>query len=180
MTKRNTSCTRPVNRPRIYVACLAAYNNGHLHGCWIEVGDDADAIREEIAAMLAASPIPAAEEAAIHDYDGFESVELDEYVSIDHVVALAAFIESHGTLGAKVLANFCGDLSEAEAAFDGYAGAYESGADFAQNLTEDTTEIPSTMTPYIDYEVMARDMELNGDVFTIELRFDDVHVFWAR
>ncbi|MEH6810874.1 MAG: antirestriction protein ArdA, partial [Hyphomonas oceanitis] len=21
---------------RIYVACLAAYNNGHLHGAWIE------------------------------------------------------------------------------------------------------------------------------------------------
>lgn len=22
--------------PRIYVACLAAYNNGHLHGRWID------------------------------------------------------------------------------------------------------------------------------------------------
>ena len=23
-------------KPRIYVACLAAYNNGILHGAWIE------------------------------------------------------------------------------------------------------------------------------------------------
>jgi hypothetical protein len=30
--------------PRIYVACLAAYNSGWLHGAWIEVGDDADAV----------------------------------------------------------------------------------------------------------------------------------------
>ena len=33
---------------------------------------------------------------------------------------------------------------------------------------------------YIDYEAMARDMELNGDVFTIALGFEDVHVFWSR
>ena len=26
---------------RIYVACLAAYNSGHLHGSWIEVTDEA-------------------------------------------------------------------------------------------------------------------------------------------
>ena len=41
---------------RIYVACLAAYNNGHLHGRWIEVTDEA-AIWQDVQAMLAASPI---------------------------------------------------------------------------------------------------------------------------
>ena len=41
---------------RIYVACLAAYNNGHLHGCWIEVTDEA-AIWQAVQDMLAASPI---------------------------------------------------------------------------------------------------------------------------
>lgn len=29
--------------PRIYVACLAAYNNGHLYSSWIDV-DDEDSI----------------------------------------------------------------------------------------------------------------------------------------
>ena len=24
------------SNPRIYVACLAAYNNGYLHGAWID------------------------------------------------------------------------------------------------------------------------------------------------
>jgi Antirestriction protein (ArdA) len=33
---------------------------------------------------------------------------------------------------------------------------------------------------YIDYQAMARDMELNGDVFTIETGFDQVHIFWNR
>ena len=31
-----------------------------------------------------------------------------------------------------------------------------------------------------DYDAMARDMELGGDVFTIELGFEQVHVFWSR
>ena len=26
--------------PRIYVACLACYSAGRLHGCWFEVGTD--------------------------------------------------------------------------------------------------------------------------------------------
>lgn len=44
--------------PRIYVACLASYNNGCLHGAWIDADQDADAIRTEIRAMLKASPYP--------------------------------------------------------------------------------------------------------------------------
>jgi len=47
--------------PRIYVACLTAYNNGCLHGRWIEATTP-DEIREEVRAMLAASPLPDAEE----------------------------------------------------------------------------------------------------------------------
>jgi antirestriction protein len=42
--------------PRIYVACLASYNNGVLHGAWIDAGQSADEIHAEIQEMLAASP----------------------------------------------------------------------------------------------------------------------------
>ena len=51
--------------PRIYVACLAAYNNGCLHGRWIDATTP-DEIMDEVRAMLAASPLPGAEEWAIH------------------------------------------------------------------------------------------------------------------
>jgi antirestriction protein len=44
--------------PRIYVASLADYNAGHLHGTWIDANQDADAIRDEIATMLRGSPHP--------------------------------------------------------------------------------------------------------------------------
>ena len=41
---------------RIYVACLAAYNNGRLHGVWIDATDDIDDIQDQINEMLESSP----------------------------------------------------------------------------------------------------------------------------
>jgi len=43
---------------RIYAACLASYNNGVLHGRWIDADSDVDAMQTELAAMLRASPYP--------------------------------------------------------------------------------------------------------------------------
>lgn len=57
-------------------------------------------------------------------------------------------------------------------------GGYSSLADYAQELTEQTTEIPQHLQHYIDYERMARDMQMGGDVFTIEIAHDEVHIFF--
>lgn len=43
---------------RFYAACLASYNNGVLHGRWIEATPDADEMQAEINAMLRASRFP--------------------------------------------------------------------------------------------------------------------------
>jgi len=44
--------------PRIYVASLADYNAGRLHGRWIDANQSADSIRDEIAQMLTESEDP--------------------------------------------------------------------------------------------------------------------------
>ena len=161
---------------RIYAACLAAYNNGHLHGKWIDANQDAENIMSEIQSMLAASPIPHAEEHAIHDYEGFEGIHLSEYASFETVAEYAEFIEEHGKLGGKLIAYY-GDLDDArDAISDHYAGEYNSLSDYAEQLTEETTQIPEALRYYIDYEAMARDLEIN-DVLTIE-DGHSVHVFW--
>ena len=166
--------------PRIYVACLASYNAGILHGRWIDVTDP-DEIRERVAAMLAASPEPLAEEWAIHDYEGFKGAEISEYAGFESVCDLAAFIEEHGELAGKLVAHFCGDLNEARAAMEDYAGEYKSLEDFAYGFTDQTgVKIPESLEHYIDYEAMGRDIELNGDVFTVETGFEEVHIFWSR
>lgn len=60
------SADRLEDTPHIYVACLAAYNNGKLHGAWIDATQAPETIREAIQAMLKASPEPDAEEWAVH------------------------------------------------------------------------------------------------------------------
>jgi len=40
--------------PRIYVACLAAYNNGILYGAWMAADCDTDEIWADVQAMLRA------------------------------------------------------------------------------------------------------------------------------
>lgn len=131
--------TQHTSEIRIYVACLAAYNNGILHGRWIDADQSAENIWAEI----------------------------------------AAFLSEHGALGGQLIAHFH-DLDEARTAInEHYAGEYASLAEFAEELTEQTTEIPESLQPYIDYEAMGRDLAIN-DVFAIEIGFEAVHVFWSR
>ncbi|EJL25215.1 Antirestriction protein (ArdA) [Caulobacter sp. AP07] len=49
-----------------------------------------------------------------------------------------------------------------------------------RELTEETAQIPRPLRDYINYEAMARDAQLNGEVFAIETAHDEVHVFWTR
>ncbi|MBL4616596.1 MAG: antirestriction protein ArdA [Robiginitomaculum sp.] len=164
---------------RIYVACLAAYNSGILHGTWIDADQDASAIRAEIRTMLATSPETQAEEWAIHDYEGFEGAPIAEYQGIDSVAEIATFIAENGELGGKLLAHFHSLEYARDTLEDHYVGEYRSLSDYAQEITEETTQIPESLQFYIDYEAMARDLEIN-DVFTIETGFEEIHVFWSH
>lgn len=164
--------------PRIYVACLAAYNNGYLHGAWIDAAQEPWAIYDAVRVMLAASPVAGAEEWAIHDHEGFGGIRIEEYASFDRVSELASFLAEHGAIGAALLDYYSGDLDEArEALADRYLGQHPSLADYVQEVTEETTVIPQPLRFYIDYAAMARDAELNGDLFTVSTAWDAVHVF---
>jgi antirestriction protein len=79
-------------RPRIYVASLADYNAGRLHGTWIDADRPAHEIRAKVARMLAASREPMAEEWAVHDYQGFPGCRLSESSDFDYVSEVAGLI----------------------------------------------------------------------------------------
>jgi antirestriction protein len=68
---------------------LADYNAGRLRGRWIDANQPADAIREEVAQMLAESKESIAEDYAIHDYEYFGDLELSECTGIDQVAEAA-------------------------------------------------------------------------------------------
>ena len=50
------------DQPRIYVACLAAYNSDNLHGVWIDAAQKVWAIWDIVQDMLRASAVVDAEE----------------------------------------------------------------------------------------------------------------------
>lgn len=134
----------------------------------------AEGDRLDLRDMLKASPIENAEEWAIHDYEGFGGIRISEYEGFERVSQLAAFIAEHGEIGAALLDYYSGDLDEA--LDDRHLGAYASLADYVLDVTEETTAIPQSLRYYIDWQAMARDAELSGELFTIQTAHDAVHV----
>jgi antirestriction protein len=158
--------------PRIYVACLASYNNGFLHGVWIDANQEEDEILVEVKAMLAASPVTelygeVAEEWAIHDYEGFHGVEISEYESISKVAQLAQELEEHGAPYAAYLGYFSdGTVDD----FEGkYRGCFESKKAFAYDLYEQdgtTAKVTATVNREVELRNLMRELNLPSRTIT--------------
>jgi len=166
------------NTPRIYVACLASYNCGILHGVWLDATQEVDIILKEISLMLSKSRIPGAEESAIHDYEGFCSLEISEYEAIEDVHQKALFVLAHGELGAKLATYYGGNLDDAEEALaEHYHGEHKTELDYAMDLFDELylDAIPEPARYYVDYDMFQRDIFIN-DYFSIEVG-GKCHVF---
>lgn len=155
------------SKPQFYAACLASYNAGVLHGAWIDLDSDPDIMRDEIAAMLAASDCPGAEEWAIHDYDGMPN--LGEYVSVQDLAALGELYEEHGPVAFALYeydAEYAREWLENEPLIHSGHG---SPADWAYELASELGMLPSKpmtlcdvdLLGYIDWDAVARDLCVN-------------------
>lgn len=170
------------NQPRIYVACLAAYNSGKLHGQWIAANQDANDIHAEIAKMLRTSPEPFAEEWAVHDYEGFGEIQLTEWPDIERVAQLAVLTEKHEGFSLWYISQDSQhfEVQELEERFlDQWQGVHDSKESFADFLLESMgqlSEIPQWARNYFDLEAYARDLELGGD-YTFTSKNGQTYVF---
>jgi antirestriction protein len=129
---------------QIYIACLASYNNGTMHGKWIDATSDVDEMQEDVNALLRSSEypnvmvecpacggvchvetcstckgsgkVPSAEEFAIHDFDGIPNI--GEYCGLRAVADYVEFVEAHDYFEADeikaVMDDCCGDLALAK------------------------------------------------------------------
>ncbi len=176
----------PRDHPRIYVADLAAYNNGHLHGTWIDSTLEPGEMWEQINAMLGRSPIPGSEEIAIHDYEHFGPLHLSEYESIGTVSRIGrGFLEhGHAFLHWVDLAG-TSDPDELDAFEDHYLGQYESLRDLGEEMADAhgidhliEEHLPEFIRPYVtvDYEAFGADMASDCHVADEQ---GGIHVFSA-
>lgn len=148
------------NQPQIYVACLAAYNNGRLHGKWIDPTQEVEKISKKISLMLAKSPEPGAEKYVIYDQTGLYDLEIEKDDSIEDIQEKAFFILEHGELGAKLLNYYRGHLGYAEEAMESYHGDYDNELDYAAEFFNQCylEKMPETVRYYIDYESFKKDI----------------------
>ena len=151
--------------PRIYVACLASYNSGILHGASIAADQDPDDLHAESSRCSASPGSRSPKNGPSTTTRASMAGRLAEYESIETVAHIANLIAEHGQLGADLLAH-CDDSPEAarEAISDSYQGAFDSPAHWAEQLLEDCgdlAQIPERLRGYFDFESYARDAELS-------------------
>ncbi len=86
---------------------------------------------------------------SIHDYEGFGGYSVSEYSGFEELHHVASFIKEYPEIGGELL-DHCADLDEARKAIEeSYAGCHKSLADCAEELTEETTEIPEHLRYYM-------------------------------
>lgn len=150
---------------KIYVACLASYNAGRLHGAWIDVDADKDVMAAKVENMLKASPMPNADEFAIHDYDEFPN--MGEYPSLDAIAETAELVELAEENGidasdfARIADNWHGNADDIRNAFEFFYGVWDSFQEYAEEVADEFMSqhnTPQSVAMYFDYEGYARDL----------------------
>jgi antirestriction protein len=163
--------------PRIWVGSWLDYNNGVLHGDWIEADQEEAEIWADIQAILDGSPTAAetgeaAEDWGIFDYDSFGSVKIGEQEAVSYVSAIARGIAEHGPAFAA-----WADLIEDQTQLDGFTDAYLGEHDSIEAYAEDQldelgynqmldAQLPEHIRRYVEFNIagLARDLWLSGDV----------------
>lgn len=136
--------------PRVWVACLACYNDGKLVGAWCDAVDP-DALWADIAKVMTGPKHGTArelayygphEEHAFHDHEGFGAYRVSEYESVDTLCAIGAAIAAHGEAVALWLANTDDNLDRLrenpDAFAEDYLGEWDSPEEWAEAFFEDT------------------------------------------
>lgn len=164
--------------PHVYIASLSDYNAGTLHGAWVDAAQEPEQLEQAVTAMLSRSPVPGAEEFAIHDHEGFGGLQLSEYESLETISRLGFNIAEHG----PAFAAWAGYVNHADATAErfeeAYLGEWDSVTDWAASqLLDDLglveaieAAVPEWLRAYVDIdcEAFARDLELGGDILAID------------
>jgi len=77
-------------------------------------------------------------------------------------------LDTNETIQISFLLDLGYTLDDALNRYDEVCLHYGTTKDYAQELIEETTEIPESLRYYIDYEAIARDMSINGEIIEIE------------
>ena len=155
----------------IYVGTYAKYNNGSLHGAWLELSDYSN-YDELLQAMQELHQDEQDPEFMIQDYECSEFFIKQKLISECHISAdiyeIAEQINGSDydleviEAYAECMSYYHKDVSDLlESLSDSYYGEYSSDEDFAQTTLEQDGSIPENLPSYIyiDWEATARHLK---------------------
>ena len=169
--------------PAIYVACLASYNAGHLHGAWINlsVADTAEEIQECIDWILKTSPAISAEEYAVHDSQGLcGPCKGTEWPELENLEELARAYNSicpketdwNGSINwiaYRIICNNDNELLSEDYFHERFCGVFERPEDYAYDLAENCGhDIDGAKWPFNCIDWKRAWHELSTDGFSAE------------
>ena len=164
--------------PRIYLVSSERYNSSKKDsGAWIDIkGSDTRKgilrrLRDEL--DLTSAEFDSGElDYAIHDYEDFLSLKINEHDTIGFIIQVVDLIERETNVDLILTLlgdGFCESLEAAvEFHNNNYVGEYTDIDDYVIELVEKGAfgEVPPALEFYIDNAALGRDMELNGDIIT--------------
>lgn len=179
--------------PQIWVGSWLDYNNGILHGRWIDAARDETDVWTDIEAMLAASPTAkkygeTAEDWGIFDTDNFGKLRIGESETVERVTKLARGIAEHGPAFAA-WAELADDHGQLEDFSDSYIGEYDSLEAYVEEMADDAgynrlldETIPASIRGYVrlDTAALAHDMWIDGAIFKAHRPEGGVWLFHAN
>ncbi len=150
----------------VYVACSAAYNEGHLHGVWVDLCADEDDQDAAVEKMLGSSPAAYAEETRVDDVDGMPA--LGAYAGLqayrDMYEKLCEIEEHHGEAGVLAIWDaLCKEEIEGLENIEDLQIWVESDAGELCEAVGALEEVPERLRYYIDEEALLRDLSTDYD-----------------
>jgi antirestriction protein len=155
-----------MSTPRIYVADLACYNQGILHGEWIDVaGMDIDDIQSKINEILESGTKLSKdddcphEEHAIHDHEGLPGV--GEYTGLERILEIAEAVDEHGIEWITAYLDNFGDDADISDFEDRQSQSFDSlddfGAECLENLGIKYDDLHWVITSNLDLKGIGED-----------------------
>jgi antirestriction protein len=163
--------------PRIWVGSWLDYNDGVMHGDWIDATREPEDIEADIQAILSDSPTAerhgtSTEDWGVFDHEGFGSCQIEERASLSWVCAVASGITEHGPAFAA-WADLVDDETQLDRFEDAYLGEHDSIEAYAAEQLDDLgyndildSALPEHIRRYIEFNVagLAHDLWIGGDV----------------
>lgn len=109
------------------------------------------------------------------DYEGFTGIRTESVFELEDIAKAASDSQDAGAFIAYMAHTGC-DADDASSQFDdAYCGEWDSEEAYAENIADETLDIPERLRAYFDCEKFARDLFMS-DCFSVDA-LSGVYVF---